>query len=380
LLILAVLAVPTFSLFQNPSLWVDGWSMMNLADWLVFLLAMSLCLVALEGLRRVGADPLAPFRSRPRTLGILFALAVLFGPFDRFLYLPVPMLVGTILLTCWLLPDYRGRVPARLASAIQSPSRGELLKEVVEGGRKLQQAKEERRTDQKAEQAEQPGGGDGRPAAITVEQTRTLRERQSVVLSLGPSALPWENGKVFAGYSLWISSGWLLLYYVPHEMSLWLQNGRYLTLGALTVIVWNAVQWPALGFLMGYFYPAIRGTNGLWKGLSVALTYITPWLVQNLAFQSVNEQGTWQPFVVWALQVFVTAVLTGFLAGELRTLQQQGYGGGDVTYLHNFSALAAWGSSVVVAIIGAVVALLTTTLGQVVTNQFAGGPKTPGTP
>jgi hypothetical protein len=78
--------------------------------------------------------------------------------------------------------------------------------------------------------------------------------------------------------------------------------------------------------------------------------------------------------------VFVTAVLTGFLAGELRTLQQQDYGWGDVTYLHNFSALAAWGSSIVVAIIGAVVTLLTTTLGQVVTNQFAGGPKTPGAP
>jgi hypothetical protein len=370
------LAIPTFTLVRDPSVGVGAWDLMSMSDYLILVLALYLGVVVLANLRVIDRDRLSILRPTTQYLGVLFTLTLLFDPWERFLYLPVPLLIGYVIVSRWLFLD---RHEARWYRDVppEGSSRAELVRQAIDSGWKLRHDKDKDKDKDKAGEA---SSGEGETSSATEagwEQQEQIRRIQSAVLSLGPQDSPWQRGKVFARYSLWLSLGWVLIYFIPREMSLWLQNNRYLTLGMITVIIWNVVQWLALGFLLGYFYPIIRGSNGLWKGLSVAVAYITPWLIYYLLLQSVGRQNIWQPIVVWAVQVFVTSVLTGFLAGEVKTLRDAGYGINALMSVHNFSVLAAWGSSVAVAIIGAIVTLLTTTIGQVVTSQFTGGPKPP---
>lgn len=367
--VLVVLAVPTFGIFGNPHHEaVDGWSMMKLSDWLVYALAICLGLVVLAQLRSTASQSATPkdasvFSPQVRTLGVLFALALLFEPFIRFAHLPVVLIVGYLLVSHWLLLHDDSPIAGLLRFQLNSSSRERLITLVVE----------------RAEKTNDSGRKLHVPSRQEGGNPREFERDRAVAMSLAPRDSPWDNGILFARYSLWLALPWTLFYFVPRELDLWLRDSQYPILGPLLALAWYGIQWPALGFFLGYFYPAIRGSNGLWKGLSTAVVYIVPFVSIDLLFWLVGELDTWQRTIVWATQVFITSVLTGFLAGELQMLWQSGYGWRQMTSIHNFRALAAWGSSVAVALGSAIVTLLTTTIGEVVTSQLmGGGPAVPG--
>jgi hypothetical protein len=389
--VLVALLVPNPRWSGEPLGALSGWYVLGLAYWLLYFVTLCFALVILSELRRRGGRRTSVFEPSVQALGIVLMLVCIFDPSFRFLYLPVPMLVGWALLAGWLLQ--RDAAPATVGST--APAEGGTVAAVrglVEAGARRRLAREARK-----ERAKRPAGGgvegperaaEGGPGQVATGGPAAGAARPEVdvpairsnwVLARGPDESPWDNGKRFAGYSLLLSVPWVALWALRSDLGEPLQGRQYVLLSIVGLLIWDVLQWPVLGFFFGYFYPAIRGRTGLWKGLWLAVAVIVPWAVLDLLYYAIDDHGSWTRLVVWALQVFVTLVLTGFLGGDLRTLKQAGFGWKELrSDVYDFGTLAAWGSSVVVASGGAIVTLLTTTIGQVVSSQLTGGGAPPG--
>jgi hypothetical protein len=378
------LVVPVARWSGQPFLVVDGWTLMSLVDWLGYVVYACVGYLMLRRLRELdGWQVEVHSRWMAKAFGLLLLLPFTFDPGQRILYLPLPLLVGYILFQFWLLPQRPAQQLAH-AEALwrQWYPRPALVTFAVDASHERRALRAQRK-----ELAAKVGTGD-----ITRDEYREIlgEEAQTATLagqpidefamSYGPTESSWTNGLLFAGYSLALSLPWIAVYYLHHELTAVLQDREFLPLALTTLILSNVLQWPLLGFFFGYFYPAIRGRNGLWKGLSLAIAGIVPWLALNLAYGAIGDNDNWGEFVTWAAQVFVTSVLTGFLAGDLENLRRAGYGWSALLDIHNFSALAAFGTSVLVASGGALVTLLTSTVGEIVVQQFTsgGGGKPPG--
>lgn len=378
---LAVLALPQAHLFGVAAVRLDGWALYTLVGWLARVLLLLFAVAVLAELRQLGRDRSAAFGQDAQLWAALLAVAVLFSPFNRVLYLPLPLIVGYLLFRHWLMLDASTAPMQRRRRILLRVSRKQLVGNAITKGVLLRNLPNG--LGRKPKRGAEDSGDDGPPTESQILQNwrriRVTRQAQELGMALGPRDTPWASGWLLAKYALLVSLPWTLLYYLPHGLGPSLDHQRYVPVAALGLLAINLVQWPVLGFVLGYFYPVIRGSNGLWKGLSLALVYIVPFLLVDLAYDAVGERVYWGPVVLWLLQVFVSSVAVGFLA-ELRTLTDQEFSWRELPVLHNFGGLAAWGSSIVVALSVAIVTATTSTLGQVVTSQFGSGVKPPGSP
>lgn len=173
-----------------------------------------------------------------------------------------------------------------------------------------------------------------------------------LALAAGPSVSPWDRGARAALFGAVLALPWFLVFAadlfnndVPSRGHWWL------TLVASLLLA--AIQWPLTGFFFGYFYPDIRGGNGWTKGLVYFATIVTPPLLGFLLFESdrLPESGI---FAFWICQNFIQSVLVGLFAGDYRVLRDCGLSWRHLRDVHNLGVLTAYGSSVVVAIAGAI--------------------------
>jgi hypothetical protein len=370
LLLLLVLPNPRWSGQQFEV--VNAWYAQHLADWLIHAVYLALGVIVVFCLSDLALQTDQP-ASKPAARHLCFLLLAMYvlDPGGRIFYLPVTLAVGWLTFS-WLLPTAQ----ATLVDELRSLPRRELVQAAVVAGRE-RRAYRARRKDLLAK----VGSGDITRAEYrrsldvmsSPSQAARIRGRPAVQVGmlLGPHPSPWSNGILLARYSFWISVPWVLAVYLRQELSGALQNREFLIAALLLPLISNVLQWPVIGFVFGYLFPYIRGANGLWKGLSVAGALIVPWLLLNLAYGLIGDNDSWGTFLYWVLQVFATCVSTGFLA-DLATLREHGRGRDELTDVHNFSALAAWGSSVVAASAGGLITLLQTTIGDLISQYTAG--------
>jgi hypothetical protein len=373
---------------------ITGWYAEKLADWLVYLVYLVLAYIVVSYLRALdppkgpgGADagatigsPLDETGTRDLAERLCFLLlgAFVFKPGTRIFYVPLAFAAGWFVFRHWLFPLEQAEVVA----LVRQRPRRELVRAAVIAGREMR-AQRARRKDLIAK----VGSGQLTPsryramaAGLSPQGRVDGRSGLSVGMLLGPHASAWDNGVTLAGYSLLLSVPWILAIYLRQELSGVLQDREFLLLALLLLVASNVLQWPLIGFVFGYLYPWVRGPNGLWKGVSFALALVVPWLLFNAAYGFIGDAGRWVDFTSWSLQVFVTCVLTGFLA-DLTTLWKYEAGWDELTHdVHNFSGLAIWGSSVVAASAGALVTLASSTLGQYISLFTGGGGSGPGGP
>jgi hypothetical protein len=125
----------------------------------------------------------------------------------------------------------------------------------------------------------------------------------------------------------------------------------------VTFLLQAAAPWLLYSFFFGYFFTHLRGRSGLAKGVHFCLAVTAPLaLWRLLSTQSLTDLG---PFLLWASQVFLFCTVLGLVAFDYRTLRRHGLGARDLTTVHDLPALSAYGSTLVAAIVPAVVALLT---------------------
>jgi hypothetical protein len=166
-----------------------------------------------------------------------------------------------------------------------------------------------------------------------------------VAFANGPLLPSWERGLVAARYAVILAIPWFLLFFSdltePSSPTWWLSS--------IAVVIRAGVQWPLMGFFFGYFYPVIRGNNGLAKSLVFFGAIVVPALIALFLFR--GESGPPSTvFVFWFLQLFIQSVVVGVMAGDYLLLQHAGLRWRHLRDVHNLGVLTAYGSSVLVAI------------------------------
>jgi hypothetical protein len=183
------------------------------------------------------------------------------------------------------------------------------------------------------------------------------RHGGAAALRSGPADSAWERGKIFARYGLLFALPWTTLF-IRNLSERPAPREQIELLSLLTSAVITLSQWPLYGLFLGYFYPSVRGANGIQKGFYFFLFVFVPVLAAN-AVTNPLAGAAWATFSLWALQLFIQCMLLGFLTGDYETLRRAGLGWRHLIDVHNLGSLAAWSSSVLVAIGAAVTTLLT---------------------
>jgi hypothetical protein len=294
-----------------------------------------------------------------RDAGTILALMFLFMPSHQWLYITVSILLGWLVLRYWIFvprtipSESNSDIPATIRDvirlneaevalrAMKKEMRGKLAKGEVpfhdyeRHVRGMEAFVDELR-------ARMQPGNDNAPAAV---------------LSSGQPAPPWTRAMIGAKYGLLFALPWIVLYlynfhgrYAPDRGSEWI--------GSIGTAVQVMGQWPLLGLFFGYFYPHLRGETGLAKGLYLFMAVVSPSLAAT-ALAMATSNAAWMSFSFWALQLFIHCMLLGLLAGDYETLRKAGLGWRHVVDVHNLGALAAWGSSLLLAIGAAITTYVT---------------------
>jgi len=186
---------------------------------------------------------------------------------------------------------------------------------------------------------------------------------KDVALTFGPRLTAWENGVHGAFWAFLFSLPWMLIWlygFMTEKAStsaypLWVFFNEMLSL---------LISWVGIGFLFGYFYPFLRGKNGLQKGLWLWLVIILPALP--LALITNDTVTSWQGFLFWILQIFIHCMLLGLIAFDYMTLRQ-GYRDWQMLFeLHGIPSVGVSLSTMLVAIGTAVTALFQAQTQQII--------------
>jgi hypothetical protein len=175
-------------------------------------------------------------------------------------------------------------------------------------------------------------------------------ETSQRALAHGPVEPPWKRGIYAASLAAMLSIPWCIGYAAvfsrddaPVSPQWWLD--------VIAVFIFGLAQWPLFAFFFGYFYPDIRGRNGLAKALVFFVTVAVPPVLAYVFFEAALPPMI---FALWIFQNFIQAMVLGLFAGDYRTLRACGLGWRHLRDVHNLGVLTAYATSVVVAIGGAI--------------------------
>lgn len=194
------------------------------------------------------------------------------------------------------------------------------------------------------------------------------RRRSFAMLALnaGPREPAWRRGWKGALLSTVIGLPWIVGYLgegssAPTNAELLSRLGR---------ILLDVCAWPVLGFFFMYFYPRLRGTSGMQKGLVLALALIVPSLASTV-MGNAHSADAWQALIFWSLQTFIACMSIGVFMGDLGALRRLGKGPTGLVEIYNLGTLTAWSSSLAIAIGAAV----TTAMASQAGTLFSAGLK-----
>ena len=309
-----------------------------------------------------------------RKAGILLALFSFYSPTTRWHYVPVSFIAGFLLLKYLLLP--RRQFDRSMFSEIKT-RRKTLIERVIafnDAERALKTLKKELFT--------KLGKGDLTPEQYAQKLTaqvdvvearrRELRVRKrfakDYVLALGTGNSAWDNGCRTVYYGLLFSIPWSVLY-LRDLVRGPVNSDSYLALDLLVNVVYFFLSWMSYGFIFGYFYPHIRGKNGIQKALVMFVTIVVPELVWT-ALAKPMDPANWVSFGFWTLQIFVHTMLLGMVAGDHSIMRSHGFKWGHLFDFYRMSSLSAWASSVILAVAAAVSTLITSEATQILKLAF----------
>lgn len=367
---LAIITVAVSSRnWEIPARW---WPLWSLAAELLDLFYLALIWLLVTILRRVSATPYWPELPKPvRHAGVLFAVLLFFSPRQWLFWIPITTIVGYFLVDKWLLrkDGYKNvlisEVKGRLSAIIQG------VIDLNDTERLLQTLKKEL--------AAKVGKGETDYSTYTskvAEVDGAVRKKaeelmieghfgKDLVLAFGPTDSPWQNGESGAFYSSLFSIPWLLVYLQSIIISP-TPTDSYFVLHLLNSLLLFIATWTAYGFFFGYFYPYIRGNNGIRKGLSLYVVLLIPHLAWN-ALAYPTDVANWRSFSFWQLQLLIHFMLLGLIAGDFETLRRAKFRFRHLLQFYRLTSLSAWASTIVVAVGAAATTLISSGAAEVLT-------------
>jgi hypothetical protein len=301
-----------------------------------------------------------------RTVGILAISSIFFGSTARWLYLPIPFLLGWFLLSHFVQPATHWYKLEPLFKPVFQ-KRVELLNRILELN-----AAEKAYIDLRKKLGEKLTTNElslGKYHLKLQQYRSDLNKRQTraqikkrpirdVALEFGPYDSAWMNGLHGAKFALLFAIPWIALSIrslFTISMSNWEPYPMWnMGIDVLTLVV----KWISLGFFLGYFYPYLRGKNGLQKGVGLFLVAVLPSLPLMGIYNA--SLADWQAGLLWILQVFIECMLLGLVAFDYVILRQGRYDWQMLFEVHGITSVGLSVSTIVAAIGVALTTLLTT--------------------
>jgi len=355
--------------WEMPPQWWPLWSLASeLTD--IFFLALVWLLITI--LRRTSATPYWPEIPKPiRRIGVLFAVLLFFSPRQWWFYIPVPAIIGYLLMDNWLLrkDGYKNVLIAEIKSKLTSIIQGVI--DLNDTERLLRTLKKEMSA--KVAKGDADYGTYKNKASDIDNEVKKKTEELTVegffgkdlVLAFGPTDSPWQNGKSGAFYSFLFSIPWLLVY-LHSIITSPTPSDSYFILHLLNSLLLYIANWTAYGFFLGYFYPYIRGNNGIRKGLSLYIVLLLPPLALNFLGYP-TDVANWRSFAFWQLQLLIHLMLLGLIAGDFETLRRANFRFRHLLQFYRLTSLSAWASTLIVAVGAAVTTLVSSGAAEILT-------------
>jgi hypothetical protein len=188
-------------------------------------------------------------------------------------------------------------------------------------------------------------------------------DTRRVIFAFGPSKDFWENVMLACRYGAVLTTA-LFLAYLPLilERADQLINTPFPLLQMLGVLVLPFfARWILASFLLGCFFPWIRGATGLQKGLVLGAGIVACTLPSNILFLSATTDTLLA--LLWdAVQTILFLTFLGLWAFDVNTIKRYGLGWKDLLREHGLSFVVSY-----LSIIGGAIGTAATT---VVTGQF----------
>jgi hypothetical protein len=307
-------------------------------------------------------------------IGGVIALSFLFLPTQQWLFILIVFLTALVLLKHWAYVSLRNK---KIATLRRRDTVGSVIREQIA----INECERWNRTMKKElfgkVGKDNTGFEDYESKIKSIEET--IKKKKQIIagksltysdlMMLGAEASPWERGKNGAYFGLLFSLPWILLFLLNFQKTT-LPNVNFEILSVLTTAVLALIQWPLQGFLFGYFYPHIRGGDGMRKGFNFFLLLFIPTFAATVIAQPATN-GVWTTHLLWSLQLFIQSMLLGLVAGDYQTLRRAGMNWRHLTEVHNLSALTVWGSSILVAVSAAITTLITSGASSLIANGIS---------
>ncbi len=300
------------------------------------------------------------------SVGLIAFLLILYSSSENWLYIPLTFLIGYLFLKYYIQPaGFYHKELAPLYHRVFDNRIG-YLEEIVSlnsgerSYRGLNKTLSQKMSDDKATYAQFKKKVDGMRRALN---RRTKKARVSgkplkdVALAFGPYETAWENGRHGAFWAAIFAVPWILIPLFKF-MSGEVVTTPYPLWSFLSDLLNLALTWVGIGFLFGYFYPYLRGKNGMQKGALLWLVAVVP--AFPLALVNITNVAGWQVFLSWALEMFIHCMLLGLVAFDYITLRQ-GYRDWDMLFeVHGIPSAGVSISTTLAAIVAAVITTIQT--------------------
>ena len=345
-----------------------------LTDWLLLALAIA---VAMSLPATSAARPLA------RRIVIPIALLLLYWN-DKWLYLPVTLIVGLFMLS-WLV------FPRRLTEAAPyTQTSAEAISESIAAWHQADFVAQQR-------QALTSGSGGaltdlikegnsdyaGRIESLTKIQDHLACEHDHLQRSARKlEAVAFEQrGRVpdrrtavcgaVLGAILGIIPSLITILTTKPPVS----SSGYPALDFLGGNLWNLLEWVVLGWLVGYSLPLMRGRNGSEKALWLFLAGIGALLPMAVVW---DDHNNWIQVLIGSLELLFFLMVTAIYLCDFRTLRSAGNRPTDWFTVQNWHFVVTWSTALLAALGAAMVTFLSTAATDLSNQAFNGtaGPST----
>jgi hypothetical protein len=334
------------------------------------LLSLTLLVGIVIALRGELNDPLgAELRPLARGLGrvLLVGFAVGLSPAWGFIPLSV---VGALAFFEWLLPR-TPLVPPSIAQAFIQEHHKEGVKNMitlnrltrlwrvtVSGAQKLARENKLNETEHegKREKYETDKTGLEQPEYLGGNE-RSLRD---LAFNFGAGKSHWDNLQAALAWGLILSAPLVVLQGWPLALEAIEKAGTFPFLSTSVRLVALMAQYLAAAAFLGYFFPHLRGRNGLEKGGWLSAAVILSFLPYHLIHADAVTE--WLVIGIWAGSMLAYNLIISLLAFDIRTLLHFKQELANLSDLYDFGELAAYltGSG----------APLVTTIFTAITNQM----------
>ncbi len=311
-------------------------------------------------LRLDGGSDLA-IEDSSRKLALLSMGLFLFGLSPQFMYVPVAFLLGYLLL------DWATDRPALL----EQPERSaEQLREWIRTF-SLVRLSEQLYGGIRRENTKKLAKGESKLADFLKnmnEYEESKKEQEKLLpthndgsridpLAFGPYREAWSNGIHGLSWSLIFAMPWIVIYIFSFLAETEF-NAIFPLLSFVEDLIVLVGFWAAIGFVMGYFFPYLRGSSGLQKGLVLGLVLIVARMP--LSFAYYRDFGDWQATLFLSMQIFIQCLLLGLLAFDFYVLNKWHFSFQQLLEIHGLSGMGIWLSSLGLALGAAITTLLST--------------------